>query len=122
MTTTPAPSQPFGSSEPVALGQVAYHMRRAAGLAIDGQVEPCAGHALLAWALLEGVGGEALQESLRSLDLPDDLGELDVAVPSPLRRTGEELALQLCAHFTSEGRHDLAELYQQAYRGLARPA
>jgi hypothetical protein len=120
MTTIPAPSQPAGSLEPVALGQIAYHMRRAAALAIDGQLEPSAGHSLLAWALLEDLGGAELQESLRALDLPDDLGELDVAVPSSLRRTGEELALQLCAHFTSEGRHDLAELYQQAFRGLAR--
>ena len=36
-----------------------------------------------------------------------------------VRRPTEELALQLCSHFTSAGRHELATLYQDAYQLLA---
>jgi hypothetical protein len=100
------------------LGQVAYHVRCAAGLAAVGRSEECARHALLSWALLEAVGGDALRDAVGALDLPDDVGDVNGTAAGPVRRTTEELALQLCAHFTSEGRHRLAEVYQGAYQRL----
>jgi hypothetical protein len=102
---------------PAALGQVAYHLRCSAGFALDGATESSAGHAVLAWALLDAVGGAALRDAVAALDLPD-IAAAGGDVPVAMRRMTEELALQCCGHFTSEGRHDLAQLYQDAYAAL----
>jgi hypothetical protein len=117
MTGTDVPASDALTVEPAALGQIAYHLRCSAGFAVDGAAESSAGHAMLAWALLGAVGGDALRDAVAALDLPD-VGAGDDAVPTSLQRTTEELALQCCAHFTSEGRHDLAQLYQDAYGAL----
>jgi hypothetical protein len=111
-------TDPAALTETDVLAQLAYHMRCSAGLAADGDRDACVPHAVLAWALLEAVGGQPLHEAIDALDLPDDLGDVHGGSRA-FRRPTAELALQLCAHFTSEGRHDLAGLYQHAYQLVA---
>lgn len=124
MTTTPANATGAGRIDGDVrvdvdvLGQIAYHVRCAAGLAATGSAENGARHAVLSWALLETAGGRPVREAIDSLDLPDDVGDVRGEAATALRRGTEELALQLCAHFTSEGRHRLAQLYQDAYQLL----
>jgi hypothetical protein len=101
------------------LGQIAYHLRWSAALAAEGAGDP-APHAILANSLLEALAGDDLRRAVGALDLPD----VRVA-PSPSTATSArldaatQLGLQLVAHFTSEGRHDLADLYQVATGQLA---
>jgi hypothetical protein len=102
---------------PASIGQRAYLVRCAAAAPDVGTTA----HAMLAWALLESIGGDDLRDVVAALDLPDDAGDPRDPVAAPARHTAEELALQLCAHFTSEGRSDLAQLYQDGHRILSSP-
>jgi hypothetical protein len=107
------PPQPVVSLDHGTLGQLAYHVRRAASLAARGRGDEGAPHAILAGALLDVIGGEPLAQAVAALDLPDaaDGGPPTTSVP---RTQAMQLGVQLIAHFTSEGRHDLATLYQDA--------
>lgn len=102
-----------------ALGQLAYHVASAAHLADGEQPADSVPHAVLSWALLQALGGGRLEAVTDELDLPDHPASLRSASGRTTRRRAEELALQLCAHFTSEGRHELAQLYQDAWSQLA---
>ena len=104
--------------KPAALGQLAYHIACAAQLAASDQADECVPHAVLSWALLEAIGGDNLDASTTGFDLPDDIGDIGKPTAHHVRERAEDLALQLCAHFTSEGRNDVAELYQTAYDRL----
>jgi hypothetical protein len=104
--------------QPSALGQLAYHVACAAHLAAGERSEDCVPHAVLSWALLEAIGGEHLEAAINGFDLPDDVGDIRSRAAQPVRDRAGELALQLCAHFTSEGRHDVGGLYQAAYERL----
>jgi hypothetical protein len=97
-----------------ALGQLAYHSRCAAALAAEGSGDAAAPHALLSFALLHSLGGAELERTMHALDLPDTVGDFKGPKGERVRATADELALQLVAHFTSEGRHDLAGLYTDA--------
>lgn len=101
-----------------ALAQLAYHIGCAANLAASSRSSESIPHAVMSWALLEAIGGAALDDAVHGFDLPDDVGDIRAPDAAPVRERAEELALQLCAHFTSEGRHDLAHLYQTAYELL----
>ena len=103
---------------PSALGQLAYHVACSAHLAAGERSDECVPHAVLSWALLEAIGGEQLDAAISGFDLPDDIGDIRAPAAKPIRERAEELALQLCAHFTSEGRHDVGQLYQDAYELL----
>lgn len=107
---------------PSALGQLAYHVACAAHLAAGERSEDCVPHAVLSWALLEAIGGDRLDSAIAGFDLPDEVGDIRSPAGKPIREHAEELALQLCAHFTSEGRHDVGQLYQDAYERLTAPA
>lgn len=102
----------------VLLGQLSYHVGCAARLAASGHSEESIPHAVLAWGVLESIGGEHLDRLRASLDLPNDVADLGTPEAAPVRKRAEELALQLCAHFTSEGQHQLARLYQDVYDRL----
>jgi hypothetical protein len=104
------------------LGQLSYHVGCAARLAAAQRQDESIPHAVLAWGVLESLGGEHLDRIRSSFDLPDDVGDLDSPQAAPVRQRAEELALQLCAHFTSEGQHQLARLYQDVYDRLATAA
>ncbi|MEZ5219304.1 MAG: hypothetical protein R2705_14985 [Ilumatobacteraceae bacterium] len=97
-----------------ALGQLSYHLQCAAALSADGASDQAAGHTLLSWALLDALGGAALTEAVDALDLPRGVGDLRASGATRVRAHADELGLQLLAHFTSEGRHDLASLYREA--------
>jgi hypothetical protein len=108
-----------GTDDPViafdqgALAQLRYHVRWSASLAADGRSDDSAHHAMLAGALLDVLGGAPLAAAATAFDLPD--------VPPPTtpaaaaqRERAVQLGLQMVSHFTSDGRHDLADLYQDA--------
>lgn len=103
---------------PAVLGQLAYHVACAANLAAGPRPDDCVPHAVLSWALLGAIGGDGLEVALTGSDLPQEIGDIRSPAAAPIRERAEELALQLCAHFTSEGRHDLSQLYQDAYARL----
>lgn len=106
---------------PSALGQLAYHVACAAHLAAGERNDECVPHAVLSWALLEAIGGDQLDAAISGFDLPDDVGDIRSPTAKPIRARAEDLALQLCAHFTSTGRHDVGQLYQDAYERLTDP-
>ena len=58
-------------------------------------------------------------EAVAAFDLPDEIGGTHRVELLDECKPAEELALQLCAHFTSAGQHVLALLYQDAYQVLA---
>ncbi len=75
---------------------------------------------MVAAALLDTVSGGVLAGVDSALDLPDVV----VDQSDTARRhqaTAVELGLQLVSHFTSDGRHDLADIYQQATTRLSAP-
>jgi hypothetical protein len=96
------------------LGQLAYHVNRVAVTAgEDG--DACVTHAALSWALLNSIGEGELAALIDELDLPD-VGT--AAGSEMIQRRAGHLALQLCSHFTSEGQHELAGLYHDAYQRI----
>ena len=102
------------------LGQLAYHVRWSAALAAQGQVDSAAQHAIIADALLDVLGGEALRAAGSALDLPDVVATPASAATTIQREAATELGFQFVSHFTSDGRYDLADLYLEATRRIAR--
>lgn len=89
--------------------QVGYHLRTAVGMGADGRSVEALSEVALALTLLHLHDADDGPAS----DLPD------VAPLSPVRRDElvrltTALALQLQAHFTSEGQVALADLYERA--------
>lgn len=124
MATTPL-AGPTLTLDHATLGQLAYHLRCSAGLTCSGGTDESAAHALLGWALIETIGGEELDLAMAALDLPDRVGDLSAPGGRHILAQAQQLALQLVAHFVSDGRHDLAGLYQGAFDRIttvARPA
>ena len=115
----PAVSSDSTYIDSAALGQLVYHVRFAAALAADGRGDESVPHAVLSWALLRSAGRDALSEAVVAFDLPDEIGGTHRVELLDECKPAEELALQLCAHFTSAGQHVLALLYQDAYQVLA---
>lgn len=101
------------------LGQLWYHVRWSAALAADGRTGDSAPHAILAGALLDVLGGEQLTAASAALDLPDVTSDHASTTATAHREAATQLGLQLVAHFTSDGRHDLADLYHEATRRVA---
>jgi len=99
------------------LGQLAYHIRWSAALAAGGQSASAAQHALLAGAMLDVLGGETLRSASSALDLPDVVVS-DSAAAAAQRAGAIELGYQFVSHFTSDGRHDLADLYLETTRRI----
>ncbi len=102
------------------LGQLAYHIRWSAALAAEGRVNNAAQHAILADALLDAIGGAPLKAASEALDLPDIVAKPVSEVAAVHRAAAMELGFQLVSHFTSDGRHDLADLYLEATRRIGR--
>ena len=100
------------------LGQLAYHIRWSAALATEGRVANAAQHAILADALLDVLGGEALKAASQALDLPDIVSKPSSQTAMAHRAAAMELGFQLVSHFTSDGRHDLADLYLETTRRI----
>ncbi|MGZ4702931.1 MAG: hypothetical protein ACXV5U_06260 [Ilumatobacteraceae bacterium] len=100
------------------LGQLAYHIRWSAALAAEGHVNNAAQHAILADALLDALGGEQLKAASEALDLPAIVAEPVSQVAAVHRAAAIELGFQFVSHFTSDGRHDLADLYLEATRRI----
>jgi len=96
--------------------QLAYHLRMAAGFAAGGEVRECASEAALAWTVLSLYGGVDADAG----DLPGIrvAGVSDAQWDSVLRRT-QALALELQAHFVSEGQYATAAIYEAV--GVAVP-
>jgi hypothetical protein len=91
-------------------GQLAFHARMAAAAAVargDGEADT---EALLAWTILVDTGVDA---PLADLPGPRIAKASTVRLEDTCRRT-EALALELQAHFVSEGQGELAELYARA--------
>lgn len=101
------------------LGQLAYHIRWSAALAAGGHLTSAAQHALLAAALLDVVGGAALRVASSALDLPEVASMPTRDEATAQRNAAVELGYQFVSHFTSDGRHDLADLYSEATRRIA---
>ncbi len=101
------------------LGQLAYHVRWSAALASQGQGVSATQHAIIADALLEVLGGEALRSARTALDLPDVVSTPASQADATQRAGAIELAFQFVSHFTSDGRHDLADLYLETTRRIA---
>jgi len=93
----------------LAAAQLTYHLRMAAGFAAAGEVRECASEAALAWTVLSLYGGvDADAGDLPSLRVA---GVSDAQWDSVLRRT-QALALELQAHFVSEGQYATAAIYE----------
>ncbi len=97
--------------------QVRYHLELAAQTASTGEVDRSAPEAILAWAVasVSRVLGDPS-------GAPDDL---PLVPPWPAGadgakfvREGEQLAMQMEAHYTSEGHFDLASVYADAAASL----
>ena len=101
------------------LGQLAYHIRWSAALATEGRMANAAQHAIIADALLDVLGGEPLKAASHALDLPDIVAMPSSQTAVAHRTAAVELGFQLVSHFTSDGRHDLADLYLEATRRIA---
>jgi hypothetical protein len=100
------------------LGQLAYHIRWSAALATEGRVANAAQHAIMADALLDVLGGEPLKAASHALDLPDVDAMQSSQTSVAHRAAAVELGFQLVSHFTSDGRHDLADLYLETTRRI----
>ena len=100
------------------LGQLAYHIRWSAAMAIEGRVANAAQHAIMADALLDVLGGEPLKAASHALDLPDVDATQASQTSVANRAAAVELGFQLVSHFTSDGRHDLADLYLETTRRI----
>jgi hypothetical protein len=100
------------------LGQLAYHIRWSAALATEGRVANAAQHAIIADALLDVLGGEPLKAASHALDLPDVDARQSSQTAVAHRAAAVELGFQLVSHFTSDGRHDLADLYLETTRRI----
>jgi hypothetical protein len=101
-----------------ALSQLAYHVRWSAALVASGQVISAAHHAIIAGAMLEVLGGDALRATTRALDLPEVHVAASPSALSAQRSAAIELSYQFVSHFTSDGRHDLADLYTETARRI----
>jgi hypothetical protein len=99
----------------LAATQLSYHLRMAAGFAAASDVRECASEAVLAWTIL------SLYESVHADagDLPGIrvAGVSDAQWDSALRRA-QALALELQAHFVSEGQYATAEIYEAVGRAV----
>ena len=104
------------------LGQLAYHIRWSAALAAEGEPANSALHSIIADVLLDILGGQALRAASTALDLPDVDDKPRSTAAVALQAAAMELSYQFASHFTSDGRHDLADLYLEATRriGLSR--
>jgi hypothetical protein len=100
------------------LGQLAYHIRWSAAMATEGRVANAAQHAIMADALLDVLGGEPLKAASHALDLPDVDATQASQTSVANRAAAVELGFQLVSHFTSDGRHDLADLYLETTRRI----
>ncbi len=93
--------------------QLAYHLYMAVRFAAADDLVECASETALACTILSAHGG--LDAAASAEDLVDSVamgateGQWDV-----LRRRTEALALQLQAHFVSEGQHATATVYETA--------
>ncbi|MEK7426037.1 MAG: hypothetical protein AAB131_19610 [Actinomycetota bacterium] len=101
------------------LGQLAYHVHWSAALAAAGRGEEAAPHTILAGTLLDVLGGEPLRAAAAAFDLPEVVDDRSSATAKGHRAVAVQLGLQLVAHFTSDGRHDLADVYQEVTRRIA---
>jgi hypothetical protein len=122
MTATPQPPITNDATRPAnggagfdqgSLAQLRYHVRWSAALAADGHSADSAQHAMLAGALLDVLGGPELEAATMAFDLPEVTAPTSPA-SSAQRERAVQLGLQMVAHFTSDGRHDLADLYHEA--------
>lgn len=101
------------SMSTVHLQHLAYHLRTAVALGLNGEQEECLSEVLLSWVLLsvaaDDVDTAASQATLTS--------PLPVSATMTARRRAAEraraLALELEAHFVSLGRGEEVELYRQ---------
>jgi hypothetical protein len=100
------------------LGQLAYHIRWSAALAADGESANAALHAIIADALLDILGGQPLRAASSALDLPDVVAKPPSEAALAQRAAAMELSYQFVSHFTSDGRHDLADLYLETTRRI----
>ena len=101
------------------LGQICYHLRWSAALSARGDTDQAVPHAILAGALLDVIGGEQLRTASSTLDLPEAIADPSSPRIATHRATTVELGLQLVSHFTSDGQHRLADLYQEATRRVS---
>lgn len=101
------------------LGQLAYHIRWSAALAAGGHTASAAQHALLAAAMLDVIGGQALRDASSALDLPDVAAAPACEDAVAQRNAAIELGYQFVSHFTSDGRYDLADLYAETIRRIS---
>ena len=95
------------------LADIAYHLDLATHLSADGDHGQASSEAALAHALL-----------VTRVDLPGrpEVGDLpgaealtaDGEAVAPIRARARALALELTAHFVSEGQHERADAYQAA--------
>jgi hypothetical protein len=100
------------------LGQLAYHIRWSASLAASGQTVSAAHHAIIAGAMLDVIGGDALRVASSALDLPEVLAATSPSDVEAQRAAATQLSYQFVSHFTSDGRHDLADLYLETTRRI----
>lgn len=99
---------------------IGYHLDLSVRLAAAGEVDESASEAVLALALLS-IGSEPSGASrLGDLPAPESLVP-DGERTASIRRRGHALALEIQAHYASEGRHDLAGAYERAAAWLTAP-
>ena len=89
-------------------------------MAAEGRVANAAQHAIIADALLDVLGGKALKAASEALDLHGIVSKPSSETATLHRAAAMELGFQLVSHFTSDGRHDLADLYLEATRRIGR--
>jgi hypothetical protein len=112
-TTNPTDRSAGAVFDQGALAQLRYHVRWSASLAAEGHSADSAQHAMLAGALLDVLGGRELESATTAFDLPD-VPAATAPGATAQRERAVQLGLQMVSHFTSDGRHDLADLYHEA--------
>ena len=90
-----------------------YHAHLAAEFGSGGHADEAASEALLAWTIL-AVHGASEAHLLITGDLPTDrVAGVEPAQRTETRRRAHTLALELQAHFQSEGQSAAARLYER---------
>ncbi len=120
MVSRPAPdttaSRPRLESayEPGLGPHIEFHLRAAVGLGAEGRTAEATSETALALSLFEFSGLNAERERI---DLPSPTPIAPRSRDEIVQR-GRALALQLQAHYVSEGQHGLADLYESAATDL----
>lgn len=109
------------SVEPVLWADIRYHLELGVRLIAAGRSDEAASETALALALLRNRLGSAAEAAQRDLP-PAEAVAADGAAVAAIHARARALAMEIQAHYVSEGQHELATAYEDAASWLASTA